>query len=81
MTLSLAAAFCWLVVANLRAMFPSKDHHWRFAYVMMGIGAPILMGVFVQNGLWVAMIFLAMAAWIMRWPVVYLWRWIKGRFV
>ncbi len=49
MTLSITAAFIWLIVANLRAMFPSKDHHWKFAYVMIAIGIPILIGVALQK--------------------------------
>ncbi|MFY0660251.1 MAG: DUF2484 family protein [Shimia sp.] len=77
MTISITAAFVWLIVANLRAMFPSKDHHWKFAYVMIAIGIPILIGVAIQNSIWLALVLLGMGAWIMRWPVIYLWRWIK----
>ncbi|PSL21932.1 DUF2484 family protein [Shimia abyssi] len=79
MTLSLTLALIWLLVANLRAMFPSKDHLWTFAYVMIAIGVPILIGVAVQNGIWMALLILLMAAWVMRWPVLYLWRWIRAR--
>ena len=32
MTLSLAFAFGWLVLANVTGMFPSKYHHWPRAY-------------------------------------------------
>ncbi len=77
MTPSLVAAFVWLLVANLRAMFPSKDHLWKFAYVMIGLGIPILIGVAIQNSIWLALVLLGMGAWIMRWPVIYFWRWIK----
>jgi hypothetical protein len=77
MTFSITAAFIWLIVANLRAMFPSKDHHWKFAYVMIAIGIPILIGVAIQNSIWLALVLLGMGAWIMRWPVIYLWRWFK----
>jgi len=32
MSSSLIAAFLWLIVANLLAMLPSRDNHWRRAY-------------------------------------------------
>ena len=58
-------------------MFPSRDNLWRFAYGMIAIGVPILIGVVVQNGIWMALLVLVMAAWVMRWPVIYLTRWIR----
>ncbi|MBO9473505.1 DUF2484 family protein [Shimia sp. R10_1] len=79
MSLSLISACVWLIAANLRAMFPSKDHHWRFAYVMMAIGVPIVIGLAVQHNIWFALVFVGMGAWIMRWPVIYLWRWVKRK--
>lgn len=80
MSISLTCAFVWLVVANLRAMFPSKDHLWRFAYVMIAIGVPIAIGLAVEHTPWYALLFVCAGAWIMRWPVIYLWRWIKRTF-
>ncbi len=81
MTLSLKIALVWIVVANLRAMFPSKDRLWTFAYVMIAIGVPILIWVYLENGLWWALGLLVMGAWIMRWPVYYAWHWLKRRVV
>ena len=77
MTPALALACVWIVVANVVALFPSKDHHWRFAYVMIAIGVPILGWVTMQNGPWVGLIVLAAGASVLRWPVIYLTRWIK----
>ncbi|WP_197915639.1 DUF2484 family protein [Thiosulfatihalobacter marinus] len=77
MSLSLTLALLWLLAANVRAMFPSRDNLWRFAYGMIAIGVPILIGVAVQNGIWMALLVLVMAAWVMRWPVIYLTRWIR----
>lgn len=77
MTLSMILALLWLLAANLRAMFPSKDNHWKFAYAMIAIGVPILIGVYIQNGFWMALVLFCMAAWVMRWPVIYLARWVK----
>ncbi len=77
MSYSIIAALLWMVVTNLRGMFPSKDHHWKFAYVMIGIGVPILLWVFYENGPWIALVLLLGAMWVMRWPVIYLGRWLR----
>ncbi|MEP5153894.1 DUF2484 family protein [Planktotalea sp.] len=80
MSLSLVLALFWLVTANVIAMFPSKDHHWRNAYVLIAIGVPLLGWVWAQNGFWVALLVLVAAMSILRWPVIYLTRWMKGFF-
>lgn len=77
MSLSIIAALLWMIVANVRAMFPSKDNHWRFAYAMIAVGLPILIWVYFDHGLWLPLILLLGAMWVMRWPVIYLGRWIK----
>ena len=38
MTLPLIMAFVWLIVANVIAMLPSRDHHWRNAYALIVVG-------------------------------------------
>lgn len=79
-TLSLAAALIWLIVANLIAMLPSKDYHWSNAYKLIAVGVPILIWVALTNGLIWATAFLIAAGSVLRYPVLYLWRWIKRRF-
>ena len=79
MTWSLIAAFLWLIVANVKAMFPSRDAHWRFAYGMIALGVPILGWVTYENGPWVGLIAMAAGISILRWPVRYLGRWISRR--
>ena len=75
---SLVLALIWLVFANVLAMFPSKDLHWRNAYLLIGLGLPLLAWVWWQNGFWVALIVLIAAMSVLRWPVIYLARWVKG---
>ena len=75
---SLVLALLWLVIANVIAMFPSKDLHWRNAYVLIGLGVPLLGWVYWQNGMWVALIVLIAAMSVLRWPVIYLAKWVKG---
>jgi len=77
MSLSFIAALIWMIVVNLRAMFPSKDNHWKFAYAMIALGLPILVWVYIDHGIVLAAILLVGAMWVMRWPVIYLSRWIR----
>ena len=42
MSLSLILACIWALVANVLAMTPSRDHHWRNAYILVAVGIPIL---------------------------------------
>lgn len=75
-TLAMVAAFLWLIVANLIAMTPSKDYHWTNAYRLIAVGLPILIWVAWTNGLIWAAAFALAAGSVLRYPVLYLWRWI-----
>lgn len=77
MTLSLAFAFGWLVVANVTGMFPSKYKHWPQAYVLIAFGVPILTWVFWADGPVPGLLVLLAACSILRWPVRYLVRWLR----
>ena len=79
MSPALAAAFVWLIVANVIAMFPSRDHHWRAAFVLIAIGIPLVGWVTYQSGPIWGLVILAAGASVLRWPLIYLVRWIKSR--
>ena len=80
MTTSLTLAFVWLILANILAMIPSNDDHWRRAYFLIAIGVPLWIWLLMQNGVVVALIVLAAAASVLRWPVRYLVRWVRRQF-
>lgn len=80
MTLSLALACLWALVASVLAMLPSRDNLWRRAYILIAIGVPILGFVTWQNGPWIGLLVLAAGMSMLRWPVIYLGRWMKGLF-
>lgn len=79
MTLSLTLGALWALIANILAMTPSKDHHWRNAYVLITIGIPILGFVTWQHGPIMGMLVLAAGMSVLRWPVIYVGRWIKSK--
>jgi len=77
MSLSLMLACLWAVIANLLAMIPSRDNHWRRAYALIAIGVPILGYVTYQNGPWIGFFVLFAGMSLLRWPVIYLGRWLR----
>lgn len=79
MSPALVLALLWLIAANVIAMFPSRDQHWRNAYALIGVGIPILGWVTWDHGAVVGVLVLAGAASVLRWPLIYLWRWLKRR--
>ena len=79
MSLSLILAALWALAANLIAMLPSRDYHWRAAYVLIVIGIPILGYVTWQNGPLIGLLILVMGMSVLRWPVICLTRWIRSR--
>ena len=77
MSLSITLACLWVIVACVIALFPSKRHHWPAAYVLIAVGLPILAFIFYEQGPWIGLVVLAAGASILRWPVRYLWRWLR----
>lgn len=78
MSLSLILACIWAIAANLLAMTPSKDNHWRRAYILIAIGIPLLGYVTYENGPWWGLAVLLAGMSVLRWPVIYLTRWLRG---
>ncbi|MFK7746494.1 MAG: DUF2484 family protein [Roseobacter sp.] len=79
MSYSLILAALWALIANVLAMTPSRDHHWRNAYVLIAVGIPIVGYVTWQHGPILGLLVLAGGMSVLRWPVIYLSRWIKAR--
>jgi len=78
-SLSLTLACLWAVVANILAMTPSKDYHWRNACILIAVGIPIVGYVVMQHGPWIGLLVLAGGCSVLRWPVIYLGRWVGRR--
>lgn len=74
---SIILACLWAVTATLIAILPSRDRHWRAAYILITAGIPILGWVTLQNGPWLGLVVLAAGASILRWPLIHLWRRIR----
>lgn len=79
MSSGIILACIWAVVSNVLAMTPSKDYHWRNAYILIAVGIPIVGLVTWQHGPWVGLLVLAGGMSVLRWPVIYLMRWMRGQ--
>ncbi len=67
----------WVVLAFVMAAIPSNDNHWRRAYVLITIGIPLLIWIVWQHGVLMGLFGLIVGCLVLRWPVYFLWRWIK----
>lgn len=72
--------FAWLVLANVLALLPSRDNHWARAYALIAAGIPLLGYITYTNGPWIGLAFLIAGCSILRWPVIYLGRWVGRIF-
>ena len=77
---SLIGGCVWLIAANVLGMVPSRDNHWARAYVLIALGLPLLGYIIFENGLLVGAAFLVAGVSILRWPVIYLGRWLRQIF-
>ncbi|WP_458790073.1 DUF2484 family protein [Yoonia sp. MH D7] len=74
---SLVGVALWVLAAMVLAMIPSRDNLWQRAYVLVGVGIPLLGWVTYQNGPLVGLLVLAAGASVLRWPLIYLGRWLR----
>ena len=80
MSLPLILVFVWMILANVMAMIPSRDNHWQRAYFLMAVGVPLIGWVTYVNGPVVGVLALAAGASVLRWPLLFLSRWMRQRF-
>ncbi len=80
MSLPLILVFVWMILANVMAMIPSRDNHWQRAYFLTAVGVPLIGWVTYVNGPVVGVLALAAGASVLRWPLLFLGRWMRQRF-
>ena len=71
----------WVLLAFVMAAIPSTDNHWRRAYILIAMGVPLLGWLIWVYGFWIGLLGLLVGSLVLRWPVFYLWRWIKRQIV
>lgn len=75
----LIALFLWFVLAHVLALLPSRDNHWTRAYVLIALGVPLLGWITASHGPVVGLIAFAGGASVLRWPLIFLGRWVMRR--
>ncbi|MCW1951536.1 MAG: DUF2484 family protein [Octadecabacter sp.] len=75
--MAMGLGFAWLVAANVLALVPSRDNLWTRAYVLIAVGIPLLGYITYTNGPLLGMAFLIAGGSVLRWPVIYLARWVR----
>ena len=78
MSVAIVMACLWLISANVVAMLPSRDHHWTAAYLLTAFGVPLLGWLTIEHGPVAGMLALAAGASVLRWPLIFLMRRLKG---
>ena len=69
----------WVVLAFVMAAVPSTDNHWRRAYILIGVGLPIIVWITLNNGILMGALGFIIGGLVLRWPVYFLWQWIKRK--
>jgi len=69
----------WVVLAFVMAAFPSNDNHWRRAYVLIGVGVPLLIWIVLKDGVVMGALALLVGGLVLRWPIYFLWQRVKQR--
>lgn len=77
MTFSLVLACLWVIGAAIAALFPSRDKHWKTAYVLAGVGLPLWLFIVYENGIWAGAVTAIAGALVLRWPLIYFGRWLR----
>ncbi len=81
LTTSLVVAACWALLASVLGVVPSRDNHWRRAYVLIALAVPMLIWVFAENGVFVGFgVSLAVLS-VLRWPAFYAVKWLRRRLL
>jgi hypothetical protein len=78
MSVAMVLACLWLITANVVAMLPSRDQHWTAAYLLTAFGVPLLGWLTIEHGPVAGMLALAAGASVLRWPLIFLMRRLKG---
>lgn len=79
-TLAIVLVCGWVVLAQVMQAIPSKDNHWRRAYILIGIGIPLLGISTFLGGPIIGLMGLAVGMSVLRWPVWYGVKWMRSRF-
>ncbi|WP_179380557.1 DUF2484 family protein [Jannaschia marina] len=75
----LIALCLWVVLAWLLQIVLTAKQSWPAAYGLIALGLPLVAWLGLSLGWPWALLGVAVMALVLRWPVIYLGRWIRGK--
>jgi hypothetical protein len=81
--MALVALCLWVVLAWVLMVSLTSKQSWPAAYCLIAGGLPLLAWLWVEQGPLFVVVGAAVMATVLRWPMIYLGRWLRslpGRF-
>ena len=69
----------WVILAWGLSVVLSGPSTWKAAYGLMALGAPLLIWLYAVYGAGGTVVGLITGLLVLRWPVIYLLRWLRAR--
>ena len=76
--MAIAALCLWVVAAWLLMVTLTARQSWPAAYGLIAVGVPLVAWLWVADGWAAALLGLGVMGAVLRWPVRYAWRWLRG---
>ena len=77
--MALIALCLWVVAAWALQVVTTAKQSWPAAYGLIAVGMPLLVWLWLSMGwVWVV-VGLGVMASVLRWPLRFAWRWLRGR--
>lgn len=76
--MALVALCLWVVVAWILMVTLTAKQSWPAAYGLIAVGVPLVFWMGWSMSVWWALLGVAVMALVLRWPVRYFGRWLKG---
>ncbi|KJZ20519.1 DUF2484 family protein [Loktanella sp. S4079] len=69
----------WWVMAIVMRLLPTTDNHWTRAYILIALGIPLVIWVWIAFNPLVAFFVFLSGCSVVRWPIYYFYLWLRRR--
>ncbi|WP_106356789.1 DUF2484 family protein [Yoonia maritima] len=78
--MAMAGVGLWWLLAIVMQLLPSRDNHWTRAYILIAVGVPLVVWVWISYNWLAAALVLISGASVVRWPIYYCYKWLRRQF-